>query len=35
LRRNHWLPGFAYSFIQTFAPTLTREVVLQALEDKH
>lgn len=32
LRRNHWLPGFAYSFIQTFAPTLTREVVLQALE---
>lgn len=32
LRRNHWLPGFAYSFIQTFAPTLTREVVLQALD---
>lgn len=32
IRRNHWLPGFAYSFIETFAPTLTREVVLQAID---
>jgi len=31
LRRNHWLPGFAYGFIENFVPTLTREVVLQAL----
>lgn len=31
IRRNHWLPGFAYSFIETFAPTLTRQVVLDAI----
>lgn len=31
IRRNHWLPGFAYSFIETFAPTLTREVVQGAI----
>jgi len=29
--RNHWLPGFAYGFIESFVPTLTREVVQQAL----
>ncbi|MDP2416555.1 MAG: CysB family HTH-type transcriptional regulator [Hydrogenophaga sp.] len=32
LRRNHWLPGFAYGFIESFVPTLTREVVMQAQE---
>ncbi len=32
LRRNHWLPGFAYGFIENFVPTLTRDVVLQALD---
>lgn len=32
LRRNHWLPGFAFSFIETFVPTLTREAVLAAQE---
>jgi LysR family cys regulon transcriptional activator len=32
LRRDHWLPGFAYSFIETFVPTLTREAVLAAQE---
>jgi len=31
--RSHWLPGFAYGFIETFVPTLTREVVQQALAD--
>ena len=30
LRRNHWLPGFAYGFIETFVPTLTREAVMAA-----
>lgn len=30
LRRNHWLPGFAFEFIEAFVPTLTREAVLQA-----
>ncbi|NIC43756.1 CysB family HTH-type transcriptional regulator [Aquabacterium sp. A08] len=30
--RNMWLPGFAYGFIESFAPTLTRDVVLQAIE---
>jgi LysR family cys regulon transcriptional activator len=29
--RGAWLRGFAYSFIETFAPTLTREAVEQAL----
>jgi LysR family cys regulon transcriptional activator len=32
LRRNHWLPGFAYGFIETFVPTLTREAVMAAQE---
>lgn len=31
--RSHWLPGFAYGFIETFVPTLTRDVVQQALAD--
>ncbi len=33
LRRNHWLPGFAYGFIEAFVPTLTRDVVMQAQQD--
>ena len=32
MRRNLWLPGFAFGFIETFVPTLTREVVLAAFE---
>lgn len=32
LMRNLWLPGFAFGFIETFVPTLTRDVVLQAFE---
>ncbi|MES2947975.1 MAG: CysB family HTH-type transcriptional regulator [Pseudomonadota bacterium] len=31
LRRGAWLRGYAYSFIETFVPTLTRPVVAQAL----
>ncbi len=31
LRRGAWLRGYAYSFIETFVPTLTRDVVAQAL----
>ncbi|APW41190.1 CysB family HTH-type transcriptional regulator [Rhodoferax saidenbachensis] len=31
LRRGAWLRGYAYSFIETFVPTLTREVVAQTL----
>ncbi len=31
LRRGAWLRGYAYSFIETFVPTLTRQVVAQAL----
>lgn len=31
--RNHWLPGFAYGFIESFVPTLTRQAVLQALAE--
>lgn len=31
IRRGAWLRGFAYSFIETFAPTLTRDAVEQAL----
>lgn len=27
IRRGTWLRGYAYSFIETFAPTLTREAV--------
>ena len=31
LRRGAWLRGYAYRFIETFVPTLTREVVAKAL----
>jgi LysR family cys regulon transcriptional activator len=31
LRRGAWLRGYAYSFIETFVPTLTRDVVAQTL----
>lgn len=31
LRRGAWLRGYAYSFIQSFVPTLTRDVVEQAV----
>lgn len=31
VRRGTWLRGYAYGFIETFAPTLTRRVVEQAL----
>jgi LysR family cys regulon transcriptional activator len=31
ISRHHWLPGFAYGFIETFVPTLTRDAVHQAL----
>jgi LysR family cys regulon transcriptional activator len=32
VRRNMWLPGFAYGFIEAFVPTLTRTVVMAAIE---
>ncbi|MFM1856484.1 MAG: hypothetical protein RLZ83_1793, partial [Pseudomonadota bacterium] len=31
IKRGAWLRGYAYDFIHTFAPTLTREVVERAL----
>jgi LysR family cys regulon transcriptional activator len=31
LRRGAWLRGYAYHFIESFVPTLTRDVVAQAL----
>lgn len=31
VRRGAWLRGYAYSFIETFVPTLTTEVVQKAL----
>jgi LysR family cys regulon transcriptional activator len=31
--RGTWLRGYAYGFIETFAPTLTREVVAKALAE--
>jgi len=31
IRRGAWLRGYVYSFIETFAPTLTRQVVEKAL----
>lgn len=31
VRRGTWLRGYAFGFIETFAPTLTRQVVEQAL----
>ena len=33
MRRNLWLPGFAFGFIETFVPTLTRDEVLKAFGD--
>jgi LysR family cys regulon transcriptional activator len=33
IRRGAWLRGFAYTFIETFASTLTRDVVEKALAD--
>lgn len=35
VRRGVWLRGYAYQFIETFAPTLNREVVNKALEQAH
>ncbi len=35
IRRGTWLRGYAYNFIETFAPTLTREVVQAALTEVH
>lgn len=34
IRRGVWLRGYAYKFIETFAPTLTREAVDQALSEE-
>jgi LysR family cys regulon transcriptional activator len=34
LRRGAWLRGYAYSFIETFVPTLTRAAVTQALANE-
>jgi LysR family cys regulon transcriptional activator len=31
IRRGTWLRGYVYAFIESFAPTLTREVVQRAL----
>jgi LysR family cys regulon transcriptional activator len=31
VRRGTWLRGYAYAFVESFAPTLTREVVQRAL----
>ena len=31
VRRGNWLRGFAFAFIEAFAPTLTRPVVERAL----
>jgi LysR family cys regulon transcriptional activator len=33
IRRGTWLRGYAYRFIETFAPTLTRAVVQNALKE--
>ncbi len=35
IRRGTWLRGYAYNFIETFAPTLTRETVEAALAEVH
>jgi LysR family cys regulon transcriptional activator len=34
VRRGTWLRGYAYAFIEAFAPTLTREVVQQAMKSE-
>lgn len=31
VRKGTWLRGYAYSFIETFAPTLQREAVEKAV----
>ena len=31
VRRGNYLRGYVYAFIESFAPTLTRDVVEQAL----
>ena len=33
IRQGNWLRGFAYSFIENFAPTLTKDVVEKAIAD--
>jgi LysR family transcriptional regulator, cys regulon transcriptional activator len=33
IARNHWLPGFAYAFIETFVPSLTPEVIQQIMSE--
>jgi LysR family cys regulon transcriptional activator len=35
IRRGTWLRGYAYNFIETFAPTLNRAVVQAALTELH
>ncbi len=35
IRRGAWLRGYSYSFIETFVPTLSREVVDAALAELH
>jgi len=35
IRRGTWLRGYAYSFIETFVPTLTRDAVEAALAELH
>jgi LysR family cys regulon transcriptional activator len=32
IRRGTWLRGYVYAFIEAFAPTLTKDVVKNALE---
>ena len=32
LRRGAWLRGYAYAFIESFVPTLTAEVVREAVQ---
>ncbi len=32
MRRELWLPGYAFGFIETFVPTLTRDEVLKAFD---
>ena len=34
IRQGNWLRGFAYQFIETFVPTLTRDVVEKAMMEK-
>ena len=33
LRKGAWLRGYAYSFVELFAPTLTKEVVTAAFAE--